>query len=529
MRYLGNGPRGATNAFTRIPQSWTAKGASVPAPIEGWDAVSPISAMSPKRAVQLDNWFPQPDWVEIRKGHVTHSDTGTGEPIETLAKYQGVSTNNLFACSDGGIYDVTAAAPATLSSSGYASDRFQFVNFATTGGNFLWMCNGADDPIYWDGSAWATATITGISGTDIVNVNAHKNRLFFILNNSTKFAYLPVDSIQGAASTFELGGLMTMGGYLVAMATWSVDAGNGPEDYAVFITSRGQVIIYNGTNPSDATVWKLTGVFNMGAPIGRRCFTKAGADVAIICVDGVVPLSKVMIFERAAIPRTALTERIQRVMNQSARDYRTNFGWQLISYPKGTRVILNVPIIEGQLQHQYVMNTLSGAWCRFTGMNFNCWELLNDNLYGGGNDGVVYEADRGGADPDEILVADMRCAFNYFGERGREKRWMMCRPLLTTDNSVNPGLAFNVDFKEDAPIVTPVSSAQQGAVWDESLWDDGLWGEDVVTQGKWTSVSGLGYCASIRMRAEVSPTDQSSSMTLRVNSFDLTMQTGAFI
>lgn len=511
------------------PAPTVATGASIPPPIEGWDAISPISAMSPKRAFRLINWFPQQSWVELRKGHIVQSDTGTGLPVDTLADYQGVSSRNLFAASGTEIFDVTVAGVATSVVSGLSNARFQFINFATTGGNFLWVCNGADTPRYYNGTAWAAAVITGVTPSDIIGVNSHKNRLWFTLANSSDAAYLPTDSIQGAAVRFPLGGLWNQGGFLMAMATWSVDAGNGPDDYAVFISSRGQVAVYKGTDPSSASTWSLVGVFNMGAPIGRRCFTRAGADVAIICVDGVVPLSKVMIFERAAIPNVALTQNIQRVMNQSARDYKDNFGWQLMSYPRGTRVILNIPVEEGAQQQQYVMNTLSGAWCQFTGMEANCWALLNDNPYFGGNTGIVYQADTGGSDVGAVLSADMMTAYNYFNQRGNQKRWMMCRPLLTTDGTTQPGLAFNVDFATDAPISTPTAAASAPALWDVALWDVGLWA-GTMTTGTWTTVNGIGYCASVRMTVDVTaPVSGIGEITLQVNGFDLTLEKGAFI
>lgn len=536
-------------AFGKGPAPAPAQGASVPAPIEGWDAVSPIAVMSPKRAVKLDNWFPQPGWIEIRKGHVIHAPTNSLVPVETLAAYQGVSSTKLFAASGTKIYDATAASTATASVTGLANARWQHINFATSGGHFLYMVNGADTPRYYDGSSWAAATITGVTSSAIIGVNAHKNRLWFTVASSSTAAYLPTDSIQGAASLFPLGGLFTMGGYLMAIGTWSVDAGNGPDDYLVFVSSRGQAAIYSGTDPSSTSTWSLVGVFNMGAPIGRRCLTRVGSDVAIITLDGVVPLSKVMIFERAAIPKTALTERIQRVMNQSARDYGANFGWQLISYPRGTRAILNVPVSENVTQYQYVMNTLSGAWCRFLGMNFSCWELYNDKLYGGGNDGIVYEADKTGTDSGEVLTCDMMTSFNYYNSRGSQKRWMQCRPLLTTDSQVEPGLAFNVDFRTDAPISTPSTTSQTESLWDVAKWDVDYFAGEVTTLANWTSVTGIGYCSSIRMTVDLTYPNiglgaqwgiglwginswsegQGREVILQVNGFDLTYEKGAFI
>jgi hypothetical protein len=43
------------------------------------------------------------------------------------------------------------------------------------------------------------------------------------------------------------------------------------DDYAAFITSEGQVAVYSGADPASSTTWSLVGVFDIGAPIGRRC------------------------------------------------------------------------------------------------------------------------------------------------------------------------------------------------------------------------------------------------------------------
>lgn len=531
----------------RVPRPVVSRGASVPPPVGGWDAVSPVAAMPPDRAIQLDNWFPQLSWVELRRGFIPHSNTRTGAPVETIAAYQGVSSSALFAVSDGTIFNVDVT-PATSEVTGLSNSRFQYTNFAGTGGNFLYMVNGADDPQYFDGSAWSVATITGeASGADFITVTPHKNRLWFSVNGTSDAAYLDVDSIQGASALFPLGGNWSLGGFLMQIASWSLDGGNGPEDYIAFISSRGQVSVYSGTDPD--TDFALVGTYTMGAPIGRRCITKVGADVAVICIDGLVPLSKALIFDRAAVAQIALTQRIQRVMNQSARDFKDNFGWQIIGYPKGTRAILNVPIEENSEQQQYVMNTLSGAWCRFTGMNFSCWEVYNDNLYGGSNDGLVHHADTSGSDFLGTLNADMRCAFNYYDRRGNLKRWTMCRPQLTTDQQVLPGLAFNVDFQEDAALNTATTPFVEQSLWDEALWDVDVWAGTVTNTSQWQSVTGMGYCASIRMTVSInSPITTgslwgqalwgvgtweeltpSSEIVLQVNGFDLQMCDGAFI
>lgn len=528
----------------KVPRPPVAQGASIPAPVGGWDAISPLANMKPDRAVQLDNWFPQTGWVELRKGYVRHCNTLSSEPLETLAAYQGVGSDALFAVSGNSIFDVTGSTPST-SVTGLQNSRFQHGNFATTGGNFLYMVNGADLPQFYDGIVWDEPTITGLDATGFITVTPHKNRLWFAQINSSDAAYLDTDSIQGAATAFPVGGNWSMGGYLMQIASWSLDAGDGPDDYIAFISSRGQVSVYKGIDPDVDFI--LVGTYMMGPPIGRRCITKVGADVAVICLDGVVPLSKALIYERSAVQQVTLTKNILRVMNESARAYKDNFGWQLVSYPKGTRAILNVPVSESFVQHQYVMNTLSGAWCRFLGMNASCWEVFLDDLYFGGNDGVVYEADTSGTDSGETLTADFMTAYNYFGKRGNQKRWMNCRPQLTTDQQVTPGIAFNVDFQNNAALsVTPTSSHSQ-ALWDQALWDQANWAGDIITQSLWTSVTGLGYCASIRMKVDIVKQPPlglwgvglwgvagwgqapAADIVLRVNAFDITYEVGSQI
>lgn len=538
-----------------------ADGFSLPAPTEGWDTTSPLAEMSPKRAIQLDNWFPQAEFVELRRGYALHRQTSTTDPVETLINYNGVLSTKLFALAGGDIYDVTASDTADAlpesGISGLGNSRIQYVNFTTTGGNYAWCCNGSDTPFTYDGSVWANVpAITIVDGSgnptsytsaDIVNVNAHQNRLWFVFNNSMDVAYLEVDAIGGEATLYPLGGLASMGGHIVAMGTWSRDAGDGPDDYAVFITSRGQVMVYNGTDPNAPALWQLIGVFNLGSPLGRRCFTKVGSDLALIAIDGVYPLSTAISFDRGAVERVAITRLIQRAMNDAARHGQNMFGWELTGYPRGNMAILNVPIVESQSQQQFVMNTLTGAWCRFTGQNANTWELLDDRIFFGGNDGNVYEADVSGADYLSSYTATMKTSFQYYGPRGLKKRWTMCQPFMTTDRRVTPALGLDTDFGSAGSLSSVAIVPTDYGIWNSMVWNADLWGGGEVNQTDWQSVTGLGQCAAILMRVDILSDPQTalydealydfstyaaplpSPIVLQVNGFNLTCETGEFV
>lgn len=519
------------------PVQETARGKSIPAPTAGWDAITPLAVMPATNAITLKNMFPQPGYIEIRKGHKRHNLVGAAA-IESLLPYHGLTSasDRLFAACTTAISNVTtfttasASSTASISLSSLTNARWQHINFSTTGGNFLWICNGADTPRTYDGTTWATASVTGITPTAIIQVAAFKERIWMTRKDQISPAYLPLDSIQGAATVFDLGGVFNKGGFLQAIGCWSLDAGTGPDDYIAFVTSRGEVAIYTGTDPASNFV--LKGVYEMGAPIGRRCLTKVGADLAVISIDGVLPLSRALITDRAAATLESITKMIQPVMNSSARAYQSNFGWELISYPRGTRAIVNVPITENVEQQQYVMNTVTGAWCQFIDEDANCWVVFQDRLFYGGNSGLVKEADCQGFDDDGSIDFDLEAAFNYCDTQGRLKQFTQCRALLSSDGQIKPGLGLNVDFSREATVGPTTFEQSTGDLWDVALWDAGTWPTTNRIITDWTTVDGIGYCASIRVSGSVTAettADQSHSLQLAVNGFDLLLVDGAFL
>jgi len=480
-----------------------ARGMSIPAPTGGWDAVSALADMPVDRAIVLDNWFPSTGDVRVRRGHQIHGSGMGSDQVESLMVYNGVTTasTKLFAATGSTVYDVSASGVAASSITSLANARWQYTNFTVAGGKYLWICNGADDPRHYNGSAWATPTITGVTGADIINVNAHKNRIWGVLKDSTKACYLTTGAVAGAFTTFELGGLFTKGGHLVAMGTWTRDGGSGEDDLAVFISSRGQCAVYSGIDPSSANTWELVGVYDVGAPIGYRCFTKVAGDLALVCIDGVLPLSTGLSTDRGAAAKVAITSNINNAMNTAARSYAANFGWELLPYSKGTMAILNVPIQEGLLQHQYVMNTLTGAWCRFTGLNANCWAVYKDRLFFGGNTGFVYEADITGSDLTSPIDADGQGAYNYYGTKGRLKQWKMLQPLITTDSGARPAVGISTDFQDNASIGTPISAQTLAALYDSAVYDLDVYATENRSVTDWTGINGVGHCASIHFLA----------------------------
>lgn len=459
--------------------------------------------MAADDAILLDNWFPEQSRIRVRRGSADHM-TGFSAAVESLMTWAGPTSQKMFAAAGTAIYEATGAgAVGAAVVSGLANARWQHVNFGTGGGQYLYMVNGADNPRHYDGTSWVSPTLTGVTKTTLISVNIFKRRLFFIPVSSMSFWFLAVNSISGALSEFDLAPLFSKGGYLMAMGTWTVDGGDGEDDHAAFITSEGEIAVYEGLDPGDASLWRLVGVFAIGAPIGRRCMIKLGGDLIVITEDGYAPMARVISGGRQKTD--TLSDKISGAVSNAVRAHRANWGWQAIHYPAGSMAIVNVPVVAGAAYHQHVINTETGKWCRFKNLNAHCWAILNHEIYFGGLGvgalNAVVKADTGLSDNDGVIQADARTAYQYFGSPGLNKTFM-ARPVLVADGTVNVAIALSVDYVAKPPTSTATFSTT-GAVWDVATWDVDAWDTE-VTNLIWKDLNGNGKAASLWIRTNSS-------------------------
>jgi hypothetical protein len=501
---------------------------SLPPPVGGWNARDALANMAPTDAVKLTNMFPGVASCDLRGG-VQQWATGLSGDVQTLMVYSPGAIGKLFAADSVGlkVYDVTNQGPVGAAVvSGLSNAKLEYANITTPGGSFLYFVNGQDKPRLYDGTTWtaidgaSTPAITGVNTQNLVNVFLFKHRLWFIEKNTLRAWYLPTDSIGGAAQVFDLGAVAMAGGFLVDICAWTLDAGYGSDDNLVFTTSKGEIIVYRGTDPASASTWAQMGVWQLGAPVGgARCTKKFGGDTLILTLDGLIPLAQGLQSSRLD-PRIALSDKIQGAIADATTAFQLNFGWQIFYYAKQNAVWVNVPKGAG-LQEQYVMNTITGAWCNFTQWAANCWALFTDEPFYGGA-GAVYRAwalnftDNNNANIDAYAMQ----AYNYFEMRGVEKYFTRARPNILTTGVPSIKVGISVDFNiNQQPL--PISFAPVAyAVWDQALWDVDVWGQTPSLQSNWQGVAGIGYCGAVEF--------QTSSQGIQVSwaSTDVVFQAG---
>ena len=483
------------NSFAKIPRQQAAQTVTVAAPIGGWNARDALGAMDPLDAVTLQNFWPGTNSVILRNGYTKHA-TGLPAEVQTLMAYSSGTSNKLFAVSDGKIYDATnTGAVGAAAVSGLTNSKFQYVNITTSAASYLMAVNGADKLRTFDGTNWHTDgdgspyDISNIDTATVSNITLFKNRIWLTTNNTLKVWYLPVNSIGGAAVALDMTSIFQLGGYIMAGMTWTLDAGYGVDDYLVFITSNGEALVWRLTDPTTPTGISQIGLYKIGAPIGRRCYTKFGGDLLVITQDGVVPMSGSLQSSRLD-PRVSITNKIQYAMSSAISTYGANFGWQLLYYPKENQLILNVPISEGS-QQQYVMNNITKSWCNFTGWYANCWELHIDDPYFGGN-GYVGKAWNGNTDDTSDIAGFGLQSFQTYGT-ALQKQCKMIRYHLQSNGSPAVFGNVNVDYNlADESAQLNFSSISYGT-WDSGIWDTTLWGSGVVPSADWQGATNIGY------------------------------------
>jgi hypothetical protein len=485
---------------------------AVPAPVGGWNARDSYDDMDAADAVTMVNMIPRSGYVESRKGSTLYVDLGrTLLPmgILTLIPYQNL---NLLATYSDTIWDITdPALPVQLTHPGFSGDPFQYSAFQ----DLVIMTNGTDVAVTFDGTVLTDLVTTGHPGT-WWGCNTFKGRMYYWDKEARSFWYSQAGGYQGVMTEFDLSTQLRTGGTLTMMLTYTLDAGDGVDDLAVFVFSTGETLVYQGDDPENFLRWQSNGRFQIGEPLGIRAHQKVGGTEIILTKDGYVDLAEALKTGRYS-EESVYSNKIIRAAKQAALQYGSLFGWECLLYPAGNLFIVNVPRsafknanAENSLwaieSEQHVRNTSTGSWCRFTGWSATTFGVWKDKLYFAAG-GSVYLADVGSSDSGTNISTECIPAFNYLGQRGRRKYVTACAHVTNYQQPeflIKDGMSdFNIQFVNNVPL-----NAYQGAAkWNVSKWNTSKWviGPNQLqntTEG-WQNVSAMGYAVTIALRVNV--------------------------
>jgi hypothetical protein len=469
----------------------------------------------------------------MRGGSQRHAIVGDGTlPVTALFSYANGNNRSLFAATEAAIYDVTTpqysddqflvddegnflvdddghflVLPGSpiASIGSFTGGNWSVVQFSTSGGTYLRLVNGMDAPLVYDGEEFGTdpaITGSGLDPKDLSFVWSFKNRLFFIEKDTLDAWYLSAGAIGGTATKLPLGAEFPRGGSLMMGFSWSLDTGGGLSEQCVFVSSEGEAVVYQGSNPGEADDWRKVGTYRIGKPRGSRAWIRAGGDVVIATDVGFVPLSQAIQRDFAALSPGAVSYPIEDAWNVAVRD-RASLNWQCEVWPTKQMVIVALPSTSGQQKQMFIANARTGAWAKYTGWGATAVEVFGDRFFFGTDDGRIIEADvTGQSDNLQPYTAICVPLFDPLKTPASLKTGLQARAVMRAPAPVNAKLSLQADYKVSLPPAPDDTSTPTGSLWGSAVWGSSRWGAtaELSTYHDWKSVPGSGYALSVAMQ-----------------------------
>lgn len=517
------------------PQAPRAQHKTFPAPTRGWVTNENLALAQPAGAWVLDNWFPTATGIRTRGGSLKYATVSSG-PVLRMWTYKSGQVEEFFASDEENIFNITTIAdPDVIPSAdvtGQTSGYYSTAQIGTAGGtNYLYAVNGTDSPQLYDGSTWtaitgvSTPAITGVTTSTLSFVWLYASRLYFVEKETMSAWYLPVDSIGGAAAEFSLAGIFQQGGYLLFGGKWSLDAGDGLDDKCVFVSSEGEIAVYQGLYPGDAG-WQKVGVYKIAPPMGPNATMQAGGDLLIATEAGIVPISEAVRKDAAALDLSAVTRNIEPEW-RSEVVRRQSLPWEIIKWPTRNMMIVSLPVTDSAVDACcFAANLQTGAWAgRFTGWDTRCIAHYADNGYRGTNAGIIYMMDTGGSDDGENYVCTYVGLPDHLDSPGVTKTVNQSRAIFKSNVPFIAQISASTNYQIDLPSAPSSVTDFTVDVWDVGLWDVAKWdaGSTSQTSTRWVSIGKTGFSVSpqVQITCGVTPTP-----TTELVAFDVLFENG---
>ena len=318
-----------------------------PACTGGINALDPLIRMSDMDCVYTDNLMPSEYGLRLRKGYSEWANGITGA-VRTIIPFEGqaasAGSDRLFAVSENGIWDVTLfndTSPAqlvTFFTTGPEAGYGVFTEFTNDASERYLMYADAQNGLhrYQENGVWDVSPITSEDGSfDVANVAfvmGWKNRLWFIEQDSGDAWYLPPDAIQGTVTKFTFGSKFTHGGELMGLWNWTVDGGDGVDDFLVAVSRGGDVLVYHGTDPI-LPDFGLRGSYFIGeVPESRRLGVSHGGELYLLSTYGITSIRDLLQGHEPAHAGSP-SAKISRALRAEVQEGKDEFNWSLHNHP----------------------------------------------------------------------------------------------------------------------------------------------------------------------------------------------------
>lgn len=504
---------------------------TIPAPINGINAASALAAMNPLDSIYAYDMVSEDYGMKVREGSVEWANGWTGGAAKTVIPFEGNvdSEDKLFIANEVGIWDVTTegetaptlaiAFPAQTDNAGICS----YINFTNDGNaRFLLVCDGENGYYTWEQATntWTKITqgagATQIDGVDPASfdfVMVWKKRVWFIQRESTNAWYLGVGVFLGTATSFNFGDQFVHGGTLRALDNWTLDGGDGLDDRLVAVSGAGDVAVYQGTDPTSATTFGLTGTWYIGdIPLGRRVTASYAGELYVLSSQGLMPMSDMTRGNAETVAESYLTNRISPYIRSILVQAAEDFGWQVHMHPTKAVLYITSPMrtSQPQITFAYYYGSLSWSMLRNLDKNHSAnWQSkvfwvssIDNRVFKQAGDVDRNYLDKDADGQPEAIEWDLLTAYQLPNQpnSANYKRVQFIRPMFVSGGIPVYDVQARYDFNINQLTGSPTYSGGGVGVWDEGIWGESVWGGGADTVDVPRGASGIGRHIAVNIR-----------------------------
>lgn len=513
------------------------------APVGGVNAIDGLAKPMFEDAIYAFNMVPYQYGMKVRDGYTEWCTNVGTDGVKTVIPYKSSlsSQDKLFAAAQDGIYDVTASSASPTLKLTFATNNANSGygvyanNINIAGGKFILYCDETNGyHLYTQATdTWAAVAagtgagqIDGVTPANLAFCMIWKSRVWFVEKDTGDAWYLPVGQVAGKVTRFSFSNKFKQGGYLVGLWNWTVDGGEGVDDYLVAISSAGDVVVYKGTDPDTAATFDQKGVYYIGpTPAGRRCAGSFGGELYLLSSYGLVPISKLMSGQVVIDTSILVSRKITPLINIDMAQSRTMQGWEVRLLPKQNLLMVSTPKLDNYDYIQYVQSLDTRGWALYRDFPYETGDAWNDAFYVGTSDNKILihtgslDAVALGATTGTEIEWSILTWYQDLNTPAQNKITQFIRPTFIAEKVPTYSVLARYDYDLNEALAVPTPSTPTGDVWDVAVWDTAVWGVGVLTSNALSGGAGMGRSIAIALRGT------SAAKTTLVR-FDLTFTFG---
>ena len=525
--------------------------AEIPASTAGINAIASLARMNEDECIFSFNILGEDFGMEVRDGYREWANGWTGGFARTVITFEGNidAEDRMWVANDEGIWDVTVEGttnptqdvvfPSGAGNAGICS----YVTYGNDNGDrFVLLCDGENGYYTWEQTTDTWTKVAeggggGITGTDPALFDFFmiwKTRVWFIQRDTGIAWFLDKSAtFLGTVNEFNWGDQFRYGGRLVSLHNWTLDGGNGIDDYLVGIGAAGDVIVYQGTDPTSKNDFGLVGSWYVGQlPFGNRIASEYAGELYILSIQGLIPLSKLLNGAAIGDPATYVTAKISPYIRLGLDTELTDFGWQVHIQSKQSRLYINAPILPNRPQLAFTMYFGTGAWGIIDGLpkahtaDYQGEALWTDSAINkiyiqvGNRDKVYLNPEVDGE--SEAITWSVLTAYQKLGQASHYKRMQYIRPIFVGGQVPAYSVRASYDYDISEFTFAPVERQNENGLWNIDVWDIGLWSGGIVTTDNPRGANGLGRHMAVSIKGR-------SSSQVTLIAFDVAYDEGGIM